>query len=311
MQPRKKRPHSLYEVGNAREFQNKLESLGINIFEFISEIVYDMDSTGILLGGSIAERTATEVSDVDIALLINEASDLKDFKNEILGESVFYLHRDKSKLENWAVIYHKGIEFNFEIRINPNVNNIENMNQAELSSAIDVDLSNVDDLRLLSRLSTGWPLLNKDIINLWKTAYRVEELCERRVITEFTLAIKEIEDMKSSIDSSAAQTLLLGVHITSRLIKCLLATERFFSPGVKWMRKVDSLINDDSNELAALLCTAKILVFPENTQCEKKLAQYHKEVIGFAAATESYIESVNITVGEVVHWFKEELDLIL
>lgn len=301
---RKKEHHSLHCSENAEDFISRLMEAGIDIEKLLQEFVKPEYNAGIVLGGSIPERTATSVSDVDISILINDEGALKPFKDIVWGESVFYLHRNKSIKSNWAVLFYKGVEINFEIKIDTAVG------QLNSKSTVNLNTEDKGEQRFLSRIASGWTLFNEKQVELWKEHYDIKQLQERKIISEFTLAIKELEDMKSSIGTSSGLSYVIGVHIVTRLIKSILASQDYFSPGTKWMRKVNQLIDSD-RELSIILGDAKKLLFPvfiDNTKEEKI---FYNEVITMAKNIESYIVNNNLYVGDVVNWVKEELDLVI
>ncbi len=301
---RKKKHHNLFDSRNASDFKSRMIEMGIDLESLIAEFVNPEYQVGVVLGGSIPERTATSVSDVDISLLIRTPDALKDFREVVWGASVFYLHRNKATTENWAVLFYEGVEINFEIKINSNLDDT-NTSLHE----INLNTEDVGEQRFLSRIASGWPLFNEQEVELWRTYYCVDQLRERKIISEFTLAIKELEDMKSALGGSPGLSYILGVHITTRLIKSLLASEEYFSPGVKWMRKVNQLIKLDDDKLAPLLVAAREQLFPRYDENVTSERDYYDSVVKLICMIEKYISDNNMHVGDVVDWVKTELDL--
>lgn len=303
---RKKKPHELHTCSNANEFLKKMQGMGVDLQALISEIVKPEYPIGVVLGGSIPEQTATYTSDVDITLLLTDINCLKEFKSEIWGCSIFYLHKDRAQSSNWTVMIYKGIEINFEFKLNSDVSVQDNTK----TTAPQINTGDIHEVRFLSRLASGWSLYNHELVSQWKTHYSINEMCGRRTISEFTLALKELEDMKAAIGTSSGLPLIIGVHVVTQLIKSILATESYYSPGIKWMRKVNQLITSDNKYCSRVLSEAKPLLFQTYTDNEEHELAFYKDVIQLTKSVETYIVSKNHYVGDVLDWFKEEFDMV-
>lgn len=306
---RKKIPHALHLAGNAAEFAKILQETGIDLPTLLAALLEPDAEFGVVLGGSIPENTGTSISDVDFLVLINSADALRSIGTSLAGYPVKWLHQNKSSTTNWAVLYINGIELNFEIKINSDIQLALGERILSKKNNNEVSNENFDHLRFLSRLSCGWPLSNLALVELWKRYYETDQLRQKRMISEFSHAAKELEDMHAAIGGSPGLCELLGVCIITRLMKAVLASHDYFSPGAKWLRKVDQIILTGPVESSVLLTQGRDLLFPLMHKNAEAQLGYFETVLSYSREVERYLAR-DPAVKAVIGWFKEAFDTL-
>ncbi|HEX7984336.1 MAG TPA: hypothetical protein VF616_12540 [Duganella sp.] len=306
---RKKTPHNLHLAEDAAAFTNALQTLGIDLPALLDALLEPGTEFGLVLGGSIPERTGTSVSDVDLLVLLNSPQALRNVSASLAGYPVKWLYQNKHFTANWAVLYVEGVELNFEIKVNPDIRLALGEQALVNKNSNEVSNENVDHLRFLSRLSGGWPLRNPALVDLWKRYYEIDRLQQKRMISEFSLAAKELEDMQAAIGGAPGLSAMLGVYVVTKLMKAVLASHHYFSPGVKWLRKVDQLIAAGPADSSAVLRQGRGLLFP--TLLAEAAAQraYFEQVLAYSWEVERLLAR-DPAVKMVIGWFKEAFDTL-
>lgn len=307
MKERKKKSHDLYLAKNANDFLIRLKSYDIDLVSLIDQVVDKKYTRGIVLGGSIPEGTGTNISDVDILILINTTDALGDMTTSIGDIPIKWLHPNVNFTSNWAVFFINGIEINFEFKVNPEINNNINLTKKNRSEIFN---ENVDHLRFLARMANGWDLYNKDFISLWRDYYEISHLRNRRILSEFTLATKELEDMQEAIGKATGLVSILGSYVVTKLMRSLLAYDGYYAPSVKWLRRVDNVIQNSDSELAILFKKGRDLLFPKiNVDKEDQLI-YFNAVLMYTQSVEIFLSKEIKEMSILLKWFKNSFDTV-
>jgi hypothetical protein len=306
---RKKKPHTLHTAANATEFLQFILDAGIDLFGLLDALLEPDAEYGLVLGGSIPEGTGTSVSDVDLLVLLNSPLSLRNVSSSLAGHPVKWLYQNKNFTSNWAVLYVEGIELNFEIKVNPAIRLALGEQVLVNKNSNEVSNENIDHLRFLSRLSGGWPLSNIPLVDMWMKYYEVDMLRQKRMIAEFSLAAKELEDMHAAIGGAPGLSAMLGVYVVTKLMKAVLASHDYLSPGVKWLRKVEQIIVHGPEQSAGLLKHGRELLFPTFLDGADANSAYFEKVLAYSWAVEGYLAQ-DPAVGMVIGWFKEAFDTL-
>ncbi|SFG37462.1 hypothetical protein SAMN05518865_111132 [Duganella sp. CF458] len=306
---RKKRAHTLYLAGNPAEFSAALREARIDLPALLDALLVPGAEYGLVLGGSIPERTGTSVSDVDLLVLINSSQALRDVASSLGAYPVKWLYQNRNFTSNWAVLYVEGIELNFEIKVNPDIRLAGGAQVLLNKNSNEVSNENVDHLRFLSRLSGGWALQNVALVDLWKRYYEIDRLRQKRMISEFSLAAKELEDMQAAIGGAPGLSAMLGIYVVTKLMKALLASHDYFSPGVKWLRKVEQLISSGPAQSASLLRQGRDLLFPSPQADREAQLAYFQQVLAYSREVERQLAQ-DPAVKMVIGWFNEAFDTL-
>lgn len=304
---RKKKIHDLYLAKDTNDFLNRLKNYDIDLLSLIDQVVDPKFTKGIVLGGSIPEGTGTNVSDVDILILLNTTDALGELTMSIGDIPLKWLHPNINFTSNWVVFFINGIEVNFEFKIHPEINSKTNLAEKNRSEVLN---ENIDHLRFLARMANGWDLYNKDFISLWKSYYEIDQLKNRRILSEFTLATKELEDMQEAIGKATGLVSILGSYVVTKLMRSLLAYDGYYAPSVKWLRRVDNLIQNSDSELTILFQQGRDLLFPGiNTNQEDQLA-YFKAVLLYTQSVELFLSKEIEEISILLKWFKNSFDTV-
>jgi len=102
-------------------------------------------------------------------------------------------------------------------------------------------------------------------------------------------AAKNLEDMAAAVEVDDAHVGVLGIYLVHHLMLALLATDNYFSKSPNWMKKVTSVLESCSAELAALLSRGRHLMFPGVLATTSRQRGYYEDVQQYCRDVRQYL----------------------
>lgn len=305
---RKKIVHDLYRARNPDELLAALEARGIDLIGLVFEFVKPHADPGIVVTGSVANGIATEVSDLDVLVLLPSLTALKQRRSRIGDSKVHYMpHESESRVEVTTIVH--GIDINLQLIANAAAAACTD-GDGEPALRASVDLEDHNQMRFLGRLGNCWTIRNAEIVDRWQRYYEVEKFRINRIGREFTAAAKNLEDMHASIGKGPGCAGILGVKIVSRAMQALLAFHGFSFVSGKWLRKVNEMIEDPDNSSSDLFEAGRRLAFPGLFETEAEEAGYFAEVQQYCRSVRSQMSKEDI-VSIMLDGVVERFDVML
>ena len=307
-QPRlKKRPHDLHRCTNVDALVEALRSRGIDLVSLVYEFVKPSVEVGILVTGSIADGVATEVSDLDLMILLPGADAFKARrKREIAGNVVTYLPADSPDSDTTVItLFLSGIELDLVFVANPEA--------GAGSPGNDMALEEEEPFHrdpFLNRLATGWVVHGEDVVARWRAYHQTDRLRLKWIATEFTGAAKTLEDMEAGIGRSRGHVSALGASAVVHMISALLACNRFYCTSPNWMLKVNQLIGTVDPAMREALTEGAELAFPTLLEKIDEEKAYFDRVYEYCVKVKNILgreEGMEDVFASIAH----DLDLIL
>jgi amino acid adenylation domain-containing protein len=254
--PRRKRPNELYRCRDLAELSAALDRHGIDIAALVGEFVKPSARRAILVAGSLAEQTASPLSDLDLLILLDDGGAFKKARAELYGQPINIVptHDPEEKVVSMIV---DGLEIECQFLVNEALTPDMQADARTMPRRARLAEHN----KFLSRLAGGWTAHDDGLLAVWRACYDVEGLRIRRTAEEFMAAAKNLEDMAEAVDVDPAHFGAMGIYIATHLMLALLAEQRYFSKSAKWMKKATRTIEDGPAELAALLRRGQALMF--------------------------------------------------
>jgi len=302
----KKKPHNLHQSTNLTTFKQLLAEQNIDLMSLVYEFIKPNAKIGVMVVGSIADKMATEISDLDLLVLVSDKMVFKKQKREISGAVVNYLATpEKNRVS--ICVFINGIEMNFDFMIQDTTNGTE----VDRQNDVDVVDSKAKS-KLLCRLSGHWVLHGQETVEQWRKYYQVDKFKLKLVTVGFTTAAKNLEDMESGIGLEKAHVGILGTYIVNHLLRVMLAFVGEYSCNYssKWMRKVGQVINESKTSNIDTFKKGRALMFPALHQNEFEEKQYFEEVYAFCQHVRGVL-SEDEGLKEAFNTIVYDLDIIL
>jgi predicted nucleotidyltransferase len=286
---RRKQPHELYLCNSKESLIEALSKKDIDLNKLIFEFVKPKADPAIVVTGSIANGIATEVSDLDVIILLNSFSDLKAKRISILGNAVNYMpYSDDNKMEITMFISH--IEVNLYFFSNEKIKRFFCADDP-LSQVETVNAEDHFQMRFLGRLQNCWIIRNQTVVDQWKQYFQIDKFRISRITTEFTAATKNLEDLKASIGVGTGCVAMLGSSIISKALRALLAYKGFCFISGKWLRKVNQYIDQEGLPEGELFFKGRALVLPGMHETIDEEIKYFNEVYSYCLSVKAILES--------------------
>ena len=90
-EPAKRTSHDLHESRSVAELRDRLRRRDIDLVSLVNEFVKPTARFGLLVRGALPEGTATEVSPLELLVLLDDGNAMKRRKPEVAGRAVEYL----------------------------------------------------------------------------------------------------------------------------------------------------------------------------------------------------------------------------
>ena len=303
----KKRPHNLHLCNGPDDLARELRAKEIDPLSLVYEFVKPSFDVGLLCAGSIASGIATELSDLDLWVLLPSAEAFKSKRpREVAGSAVNYLPMDKPNRAEVS-FYPAGIEVDISFVINPAVDRYAA--SAVRESALEKD-AHVSDTTFVSRLATGWVLHGPAAVQRWRGYYETDKLRIKWMTDDFTLAAKNLEDMEAGIGRAKGHVPAIGVYCVTKMLRALLAFHGCYTTSVKWMLRLDRLIGSIHPEMREVLVRGRELAFPTLLESPAEERAYFERVYEYCGIVRNIL-SREEGVGDILTSVIHDLDLIL
>ncbi len=270
---RRKHPHDLHLSQSVAELQERLGARDIDLQSVIAEFVKPGYSAGVLVAGSLADRVATDVSDLDLLVLLEHPRSLKRPPRELFGAPVAYLP-GAAEGDTQASLFLGGIEIDLQLVFDPVV--------AAGGPAVvrgndgGVSIESGLGVKFLSKLSSDWVVQGPEIVERWQRHYRIDQFRLQRVLHEFTAASKNLEDLRSGIGLEVGHVGVLGINVVSSLLRVVLYFNGYRGLSRMWMRVLGRMLATADEETGEVLRQGRRLMFPEllrNADAELRYCQ--------------------------------------
>lgn len=299
----KKRPHNLHRCSNIEELATELGRRDIDPVSLVREFVKPSCATGILVAGSIAQGIATEVSDLDLLVLMPTRDAFKERRREVAGSVVKYLPSDSPDRAQVS-LFVGGIEIDIIFIVNPAVGR-----EADDGASRTVDPHRSKDV-FLNRLATGWILDGHDVVHRWRSHYETSGLRIKWMAADFTAAARNLEDMEAGIGRAAGHVSALGAGVVNSLLRALLAYNGCYCTSLKWMLRIGQLIEAADPETRELFLEGRELAFPGLLSGIEEEREYFRRVYGYCAKIRNVLCREEV-MADVLASVSHDLDLIV
>gem|GEM_PF-3626821 len=272
----------------------------------MSELVKPSASVGILAVGSIPWQVATELSDLDLWVLLSDAGALKGRRpREIGGAAVKELPTDCADRLRFTVFL-SGIEIDLLFLINPAVD--RGAESGTKATALSNDPHGFETST--ARLATGWTLHGEDIVARWQAHYGTGAFRLKWMAQEFTAAAKDLEDMEIGIGRAAGHVPAIGAFCASSLLRALMAYAGHYNSSIKSMLRIRRMIDEADPELRAALIEGRALAFPGLLQTPDDERAYFERIYAYCGTVKKLL-SREEGMGDILDSVIHDLDIIL
>lgn len=307
MRPRlRKRPHELHLCTTPEELSRALRASGIDPLAIVAEFVRPSTELGILAAGSIPWGVATELSDLDIWVLLPGSHVFRSRQpREIAGAAVKYMPNEKPN-RTGVTLFLSGIEIDFLFYTNDVPPQAE-AGGLKASQAGDVHAA---DPSFVTRLATGWTLHGPEIVDRWKSYYDTDSMRLKWIASEFTAATKDLEDLEVGIGRDRGHVPAIGSYVANSLLRALLAYNGCYTTSVKSMLRIGRLIETADPEMRDALIEGRALAFPALLHGPDEERAYFDRVYAYCGAVRTILsreEGMADILDSVIH----DLDIIL
>jgi amino acid adenylation domain-containing protein len=169
----KRRPHDLHESRNLADLNERLRRRDLDLLSLVREFVKPSSRFGLVIGGELADGAATEVSDLNLLVLLNDGGAMKRRKQEISGNVVNFgpSSGDHTQISLFVDGVKIGLDFmvNAEISLDGSAPGVQNGVAGRVS----------DDpwrAKLLGWLASGWIVHGREVVERWRHYYQVDHL---------------------------------------------------------------------------------------------------------------------------------------
>jgi hypothetical protein len=229
---KRKRHHDLYTATSPDNFRQLLAETGVHIEGLLSGYVGPDARHAVLLTGSLAEQVGNATSDVDLMVLLDDASALDT------TQPAFSLRAGRA-LE--VVTYHNGVEVNIDFFARQNVVRLMEALVTLAPALYDpTELSNIPmlqeyDLKFLHRLRTGWVLHNEDLVATWRDELLVDVVPLYQCIRHLNTHNELMEDAYAIAPDRPEAAFLVGRTCAELATAAITTHAGFTSPNRKWL----------------------------------------------------------------------------
>ena len=149
----KRKPHDLHESRDLADLNERLGRRDLDLLSLVREFVKPSASFGLVVGGDIAAGVATETSDLNLLVLLNDGGALKRRKQEISGNIVDF--GPSSGDPAWASLFIDGIRVELDFMI------------------LGADPRRAE---LLGWLASGWVAHGPEVVERWRNDHPVNHI---------------------------------------------------------------------------------------------------------------------------------------
>lgn len=288
--------HSLHTCRNKDDFLAGFQkTCGCQIVAVISQFVPLEFVSGAVLVGSIPLGIGTEMSDIDIIVLLASADQVDWIEDATRGpaEIVF---AGKAAGEGGhlavgeAVVLLNGVEVNLQFVLGPRVK--------ETSDRLAVGRISLTqaDVMVLSRLRTGWLLIRSPNLPSDDAAQLVDEALDVHwAVTMLVFALGDLEDARAALADDRVVVYHLGRTAVEKSFTAYFASRGHAFIGTKWLRFLRLQLErggdgEDDRDLRALSSAGMSLLFPTPLNDPTAAADYLESVAAFYGNVRTRIE---------------------
>lgn len=281
---RRKQPNELHRCRNPEELSSALANFGIDIEALVGEFIKPSARRTIMIAGSLAERTASPLSDLDILVLLDDRMAFKKSRSELYGQPINFVPSHDPE-ERIVSMFIEGLEVECQFLVNDALR--ADASGESLATARRARLA--DHQKFLGRLSGGWVVHDDGLLPAWRACYDIDGLRVRRTTEEFMAATKNLEDMAMAIDSDAAHFGAMGIYIATHLMLALLAERGYFSKSAKWMKRATRTIEDGPTDLAELLRRGQAILLAGRLDAPEAQRAHFDSIRNYAADVRTHL----------------------
>lgn len=282
-------PHSLHECRNADEFRTQFEaSTGCSLEQVIDRVIASAAPRALFLVGSLPLGMATHGSDIDLIVLVDEKSALRDRAATANTDRhlVFSNESDPLRAGEFLEVVN-GILVDISVVIAPSITRI----YTRLRSR-GPELSEIEILTL-GRLSTGWRLSRSDEYparhHLTLTDRALDVYCSTR---SYVSALHLLQKGWKALDTQDIPlTLQLGRSSVEAAYLAYFSSEGFPYLGPKWLAQIGHARGAAERvSRCPLLGEGIPALFPRYTTNATEARQYLETVSSLLTSFRSLIE---------------------
>lgn len=283
---RRKKPNELYRCRSVDELSAALAARNIHVTALVDEFIKPSARRSILVGGSLAEQTASAVSDLDLLILLDSEQAFKKHKSDLYGHRINYLPSADAREKIVSLIL-DGLEIECQFLVDTRLGVHSEDAQATLTELRQPRLA--ENNKFLCRLSSSWVVHDDGLLATWRRCYDLANLRIRRTSEEFIASAKNLEDMAAAVGEDSAHLGVMGIYVASHLMLALLAHHHYFSKSAKWMKKVTRLLADCPPDLAGLLTRGRDLIGAGAQQSLAEQQVYFDDTMRYCADVRRYL----------------------
>ena len=264
---KRKHPHSLHLAETPEEFLLGFEAVAdISIRDLTSETVEAGGILSVTLAGSIPLGIGSPTSDVDLLVLVTEATVFRGKLPNTRYRQLFGGHaaaKEFSLALYERVLLVNGIEVNIQY---VDATKFDRACQTLTSGGSYISFAG-PDIIILSRMKVGWCVWDCGSTCLREGPfYRSNALEIHSAIRYMTFAIQDIDDALSALRDNLALSTHLSRMAVEKAFQAYIASKGIAFAGAKWLRllKTPRMFPDDSDHsmLHDLFAEGTRLLFP-------------------------------------------------
>ena len=253
----------LTDCQSAQDFVNRVrDRTRKGPLELVEPFVARECVDAVVLGGSIPLGIATDVSDIDLLVLVKSEGVLTTPPQS--NTSVFFagtFGQSSELAAATAVVRVEGLEF--DLQFIPTRRLIELLHAARASRVTFSLLQR----QLISRLRTGW-LLEPDEWPVPSDVLRDDSFDIHCALHSMITAYRSVVDAKVALQDHPLLALMMGRHSVEKAFEAYFASQGFSALGLKWLRflrrHVDTLPENQVGAMpAALAARGENLLLPD------------------------------------------------
>lgn len=271
---RRKRPHDLHLSTTSAELVERLRAQNVDLLALIREFVRPGAQFGAILGGSLADGTATSLSDVDVIVLLPDRQSLKSGKTSVFGHTATYLPEHRSDQVLVSLFIH-GVEFEMQFYMNAEAH------AGRRASRVGSELGREGDPP--AGLNSPWVLAGREVVERWRHYFHAESMPLSRAASEFILGTKLLEDMRACIGGAPGQSGALGTWIVTHTLIALLFHNGYLGCSSRWLKVLERLIASVPAETREAFLVGRRLLFPGWLESADEQRLYCEQVHAYCA----------------------------
>lgn len=283
-------PHSLHTCRTAEDLRSEFErATGCVLEHLADEFVSPRAPKAIFVVGSLPLGMATSGSDVDVIVLVDDRSELRDVEGSIVNtdQQMEFSNESDALLAGMFLTLKAGILIDLQVAITPAIHRVQKRLRRRGPELTD------SEIRTLGRLGTGWLLWESEgYLKHHALSLNDPILCIYCCTKHFVSALVHWRKALKAVDlEDAVLALNLGRSSVELGYLAYFASEGLPYLGAKWPAQIGHARGSaERMSRHRLLGEATRLLFPNYEPTRTYTLDYLRDVSDFLASMQALIE---------------------